>query len=497
MEILSFYTPEKATKNLQVQTVGEQRRLVISTNMLRMFGYVPGALTEEINNGAGAGFQIRLLENAERGKKVYEREYKHRKNNPCETLLDVRRKDLLEEAIPAECESVHITFEHGLITVNPVTSHQARAIKNAKSAKERYSAFVGLSSGIDAAHMVQDGFVIHSLLEKRVLEARDKTDITETGILTAMHNVPIGTVYNEDIYDVDPVRIAKACEDNPYTVAVFSPQCDDFSNVKSNSAKVKSVENLDSTKDMILPVLDIIKQTASPTVVIENVPGFVKSDVFEIFQLQMRRLGYKELTDVYDARDFGGLTSRKRAYAMYSCLPCPLEAPIKTDATTTAGAIGLKYLSQMRDITDNISIQKGIEGGRLRSFNADSEFCPTFLKSQSRMAKDTVTFEHEGRHYFPTNEMMAELMGIDNSFEAVSKTIESEQIGQSVEVPLSRAIMCSIKNHLNAFFGGDSNKQKKQAVINAAKPKVSCPESKAIKALVTDTALGDNYQFAF
>ncbi|KZX78284.1 hypothetical protein A3715_10475 [Oleiphilus sp. HI0009] len=483
---LHFFRPDQATKQLKIQSASnDARKLVISSNLLSIFGFEKGKPTKEESLGTGKGFTIKLLNDGDKGKKVYSRTYKHRKNNPCELMLDCRRKDLLEDAIPKTCEKVHITFRFGVVTVTPITSHQAKAIENAKNAKERYSAFVALSSGVDAKHLQDDGFSIHSLLDTRIIEARDKSDLSETGCLTAMHNVEIGTVYNEDIYDADIDKIAADCLDNPFTTMVCSPLCDDFSSLKNNKAREDSIEKMDSTIDMMFPILEMVKKIAVPTLVVENVSGFASSQIYQAFELQMRRLGYQVLSGVYDARDYGGLTSRKRTYAMFSCLPAELKAPVKASAITTAGEVALKHESTMRDISDNKSIQKGKACGRLRSFNANSKFAPTPVRSQSRMAKDTLVFEQDGRFHYPSNECLKELMGIDMSFECVGTTIESEQIGQAVDIPLSRAITNCIKEHLDDFFEG-------KKAIKKTKEKV-----KEIVSEVNEVAIGNNYGFNF
>lgn len=63
------------------------------------------------------------------------------------------------------------------------------------------------------------------------------------------------------------------------------------------------------------------------------------------------------------------------------------------------------------------------------------------MKSQDRMAKDSVVIFDEQRDnklFFPSKEMMTELMGIPKQFNlnVVGQSLMSEIIGQSVEYPM-------------------------------------------------------------
>lgn len=83
----------------------------------------------------------------------------------------------------------------------------------------------------------------------------------------------------------------------------------------------------------------------------------------------------------------------------------------------------------LRDVTHSKSIQDGEKVGRLRVIEKNSIISPTMLKSQNRMAKDSVVIRTEyGRYLFPGNEMLKRLMGIPESFDSscVGDTIESE-----------------------------------------------------------------------
>ena len=105
---------------------------------------------------------------------------------------------------------------------------------------------------------------------------------------------------------------------------------------------------------------------------------------------------------------------------------------------------------ELRDITHTNSLQDGLKTGRARLLKRDSLFSPTVLKSQNRQAKDSLFIYDEvsNKYYFTSNKLLSELMGIKMNFNAVGGTIESEIIGQSIEVPMHEALLDSINNHI-------------------------------------------------
>lgn len=458
---LSFNTPDLMTKSLSFKKMnGGKRKLVVSTNWLTLIGFEAGAPNVEKSLGPNQGIVIErvrdLFDGNDRVKKVYTRSYKQRRNNPIETLLDISSQKLLDESFPASCSRVHITFTKDKVEIRPLTTHQERALENARKADDPLSVMAACTSGVDLHSMQKHGHSIHSIIEYRPAELRDKKDLTETGALNAVANIEgIKAVYNEDINTINLDRIAAAVNESPFTTFVISPVCDDFSTVKAKSLKDRSLEDLSSGIDMGYDLLRIVERLAPPTILIENVSGWVKSDMYRIISLRLRRWGYQEHCIVADARDYDGLTSRKRAYSFFTALPSPFnwEKPSER-RTTPIWSIIEEHLPELRDVTHSKSLNDGIACGRLRTITPESCHSPTFLKSQLRMAKDSCVIRVDDRLYWPSEALTKRLMGIDESFtlENCSTTIASEIIGQSVDMGLHDMVVRSVKRHLIEFY---------------------------------------------
>jgi len=448
--------PKVATKQLKMQSCTAGRKLVISTNWLSLFGFEANRRVIESLIGINKGILIKLATDEDiKSKKVYTREYKSRKNNPIETMLDIRSQKLLNDAFPSDTVKVHIIFTKGEIRITPITNKQAQAINDFKNSDDKLSTFLACSSGIDGAYLQRDGFSIETLLEYRPNEKRDKKDLSETGALNALTNISPKYLINEDIMNLDLDKIADLASSSKHSFFHLSIQCDDFSNAKANSLKECSLEDNSSSLDMIIDGLNIISKFNFPTVLIENVRGFRSSDIGKMTLARLRRMGYTIYDDVYDARDFGGLTSRVRYYLFATLLPAPYNIPVKvarnSEKLWDRMIEPLIISGELRDITDTKSYQDGIKTKRARLLTRDSIDCGTIMKSQNRQAKDSLYIYDNTRDkaYFPSNELLAKLMGInDVDFSTTSKTIESEIIGQSIDTLLHSAILRSVKEHI-------------------------------------------------
>lgn len=458
MSALHINIPQLATKQLKLQECSAGKKLVVSTNWLPLFGFEKDAKVIEELIGKGEGICVKLAdENAQKAKKVYSREYKSRRNNPLETMLDIRSQALIQEAFPDGTTMVHIVFEQGLITITPIEDKKAQAIREFKNTKEKLSTFLACSSGVDGYALSQKGFKIETLIEYRPNEKRDHNDLSETGALNALANVEVNYLINEDIMNLNMDKLVKLTNKSTQTLLHISLQCDDFSNVKAKSLKDSHVEDATSTLDMAYDMLRLVETFRFPTVLLENVRGFSTSDVGKMVQLRLQRFGYKVFDGIYDARDFGGMTSRVRNYMFATLLPAPFDVTPNKEKNLTS--LWDKFIEprivtgELRDVSHSKSLKDGVACGRARMIKRDSLFSPTFLKSQNRMAKDSVIIVDEIRDkvYFPSNELIKELMGVSKEmcFDAVGGSIENEIIGQSVEVPLHDAILDAIREHID------------------------------------------------
>lgn len=112
-------------------------------------------------------------------------------------------------------------------------------------------------------------------------------------------------IVTADVRDVDPMQLVKHI-DGEVEYFHASPVCKNYSQAKSNSGEVElDKETAKSTADFI----DAVKPRV---VTIENVKGYKDSEAMKIITRALDKNGYTWDSDVYNAADYGGYTSRER-----------------------------------------------------------------------------------------------------------------------------------------------------------------------------------------
>jgi DNA (cytosine-5)-methyltransferase 1 len=453
---LNFSIPSLITKDLKLgQTPTGGKRIRLSSNFLNLMGFESGTRTTISPSGQLNGLQITT--DVAGKTKIYSRSYTQRKNNPIESLIDIQNQKLISDCIPSYVERVHIALRHGNIHITPLANESFSIRKKLAQASNPFDSFVAMTAGVDVRCMIETGFTIQGVLEYRPQEARDKNDLTETGALNTLANSAPNYLFNQDISKINWRQVEDYMKDDqPVSMLHLSLQCDDFSNSKNLNAKLRSVENLDTSADLVYDGLRMVETLKPAVVMVENVPGFESSGAGVLLTTKLRKWGYHVTKKVIDARDYSGLTSRKRFYLVASVWPGLELAPEHEAKRTDLWDIIKANLNDCRDITHTKTVHLGIQLGRSRIITKDSAFAPTVMKSQNRQAKDSIYIEHDGRYYMPSEKLLRDLNGIPESFDlnSCSTAIASEIIGQSIEYPMHHTILKNVYEHIRTNTKG-------------------------------------------
>ena len=451
--------PSVLTKELRVQRNASsgERWVRLSSNLLDGFGFGPNSRLTRSLAVPGQGFT--LTADPRGSTKVYSRVYRHRRNRPSETVIDLKVQSFLDQALPSWTEAVHFTIRPGVIVAKPQAPRAFHISRRLKSAATPFDAFFAMSSGIDQNCFARLGFNPRYLVEWRPNEKRDHSDLTETGILTALANNAPEVVFNENIYTLDMGRVRAELTDRPPVGLMhLCLQCDDHSNIKANALKQRSVTDLSTTIDMVYPALRLIEEGQPGVVMVENVPNFANSGACELFCLTLRRWGYHVSTAVLKAPDYGALTTRTRFYLVASIWP-GFEFPAPSGPAPISAYDAIAHtLPLSRDVTDLKTTQDAIKSGRIVYVSPENRHAPTTVKSQSHQPKDgTYIKGPNGRVLWPTEDALRILNGIpaDFSFNAVAEGIAVEQIGQGIEFPLHHAVGASVLGHIRTMTNAE------------------------------------------
>jgi len=449
------HVPEVITKELALVRNGDHRKVRLSTNFLPLMGFEAGRrhAVEVLPKHEG----IRLTFDPQGPQQVYQRQYKTRRNNPFETVVEIGSQSVLDAALPGYTERLHFTMRHGEILIRPLANRTFSIRRNLANEANPFSALVAMTSGVDVRCLVDTGFEITAALEYRPTEARDSRDLNETGMLTVLANSRPRYVFAEDISTIDWRRVASVMENGPQiAVAHISLQCDEFSTVKASSLKQRAVEDLSTSSDLVFDALRMIETTNPACVVLEQVPGFAKSPEGNLLRIKLRKWGYHVSEGVFRADEYGGRTRRERMYLVASVFP-GFEMPQPTGARTSPLWSEIEpFLTGCRDVSDTKTLMDGLHTGRARLLTPASLCSPTILKSQLRQAKDSVFVAMpDGRYLFPSLELLQHLNGIpaDFDFQSVSGEICGEQIGQSIDYPLHEAVCKAVHKHIAVNVG--------------------------------------------
>lgn len=175
-----------------------------------------------------------------------------------------------------------------------------------------------------------------------------------------------------------------------------------------------------------------------------------------------------------DARDFGGIQSRRRYHMVASVFPGYEHPAPQPRNTSSIWPVVEARLHECRDITDSYAITspKAVERGG-NYITRESTFCPTIIKSQDRLVKDGCYIADGGRIYAPSPALIKDLMSIPQDEDGfvtswMAKEQEVELLGQSVDFSMHKALMQSIKDHLIENAGNRTIVRTRQAELFAS-----------------------------
>lgn len=318
------------------------------------------------------------------------------------------------------------------IEVSQTISAQAPPMTNAQP-----EAFVGFSAGFDAHLLQKLGFNVTQGLEYAPPEKRHTSDKSEQYALPLAVNANLNTLYNENIFTADRADIGARSYQCDH--AHYSLSCLEFSPLKNKTARLKAIQDLSTSRDMFVALLDLLRFQRPKTISVENVKQFKTSREAAIFRAGLEALGYRVEEHILKAPEFGGLTKRVRYYLFATCIesqavfvaPTPL-----TEAEQTQNAWdSIKFdADNMRDVSHTKTLQIAVDSIWFRPFSEGDALAPTLTRSQLQQCKDAVYVGYRDRHYMPTIAQLRALASMPDSFEMdfCTKETQAQIVGHVV-----------------------------------------------------------------
>lgn len=226
----------------------------------------------------------------------------------------------------------------------------------------------------------------------------------------------------------------------------------------------------DTRGTLFFEVARIIKHHKPQVVFLENVKGFLghdKGNTFKTIKNTLEDLGYRVFAKILNAKDFGVPQNRERIYIIAfldNSIQFTFPSPLQKD--TKVGDILLQSVEDKYTISDKLwqghqrrkkeHKAKG-NGFGYRLFNEDSPYTSTI---SARYYKDgsEILIDQKGKNPRKiTPREASRLQGFgDNFIIPVSDTQSYKQFGNSVSVPVIKAISKEITKYLMIQ---DSSKQ--------------------------------------
>ena len=136
-------------------------------------------------------------------------------------------------------------------------------------------------------------------------------DIDPLSMETYQANHEDVTVWEADIRDLEPPEILSTLNLEPGDLDLLAgcPPCQGFSTLRTLNG---ALQVDDPRNDLLLEVLRFVDALRPKAVMIENVPGLVDDESFQVFCGRMQRAGYCGDQDVLNAAEYGVPQRRKR-----------------------------------------------------------------------------------------------------------------------------------------------------------------------------------------
>jgi DNA (cytosine-5)-methyltransferase 1 len=252
--------------------------------------------------------------------------------------------------------------------------------------------------------------------------------------------------------------ITKIKEDEipPFDILLAGFPCQPF----SHAGLKKGFEDARGT--LFYEICRIVHHHKPKVLFLENVKGFKshdKGNTFKTVKEALTDLGYTVYTQVLNARDFGTPQNRERIYIIAFKGKIPFDFPLPYRTPTSVGKILEKQVDDKYTISDRLwqghqrrkleHIEKG-NGFGYSLFDAQSNYTSTISARYYKDGSEILIKQENKNPRKITPREAARLQGFPESFVIPVSDVQAyKQFGNSVSVPVIRAIAEEISDSLN------------------------------------------------
>jgi DNA (cytosine-5)-methyltransferase 1 len=307
------------------------------------------------------------------------------------------------------------------------------------NAIDLFAGIGGIRTGFKQAFKSDINFVFSSEIDKYAKQTYEAN----------FHEIPHG-----DITKINEKDIAK------HDIVLAGFPCQAF------SVAGKKLGFEDTRGTLFFEVARIIQYHKPKVVFLENVKGFVghdKGNTFKVVRNTLESLGYRVFAQVLNARDFGLPQNRERIYIVcFLDHSIDFEFPKPSCNDVKVGDILLPKVDDKYTISDKLwaGHQRRKKEHKAKGngfgyclFDENSSYTSTISARYYKDGSEILIAQKNKNPRKITPREAARLQGFDDTFVIpVSDTQSYKQFGNSVSVPVIRAIAKAITHHLFLDF---------------------------------------------
>jgi len=320
------------------------------------------------------------------------------------------------------------------------------------NAIDLFAGIGGIRIGFEQAFKNDINFVFSSEIDKYARKTYEAN----------FHEIPYGDITKIDEKDIPA-----------HDIVLAGFPCQAF------SVAGKKLGFKDTRGTLFFEVARIVRYHKPKVVFLENVKGFIRHDkgnTFKVVKNTLESLGYKVFAQVLNSRDFGLPQNRERVYIV-----CFLEHSINFEFpkpfchNVKVGDILLSEVDDKYTISDKLweghqrrkkeHRAKG-NGFGYRLFDENSSYTSTLSARYYKDGSEILIAQENKNPRKITPREAARLQGFDDTFIIpVSDAQSYKQFGNSVSVPVIRAIAKEIAKHLFLYAKTDKKLHRKFVCI--------------------------------
>lgn len=189
-------------------------------------------------------------------------------------------------------------------------------------------------------------------LHQAGFKTRVAVEIVSDAVLAFKLNHKETDVITKDIRNIKSEEIIEKLNGHPLHLLAGCPPCQGFSSIRRLNKKKNAKDDRNS---LVLEYLRLVKELKPLTIMMENVPGLKKYQLFKYVVKELKLFGYNPQVKIVNVKDYGVPQNRKRLIMVGSLLgKISIAKPTNQKLTVRDVIGGLELINETMDAIHKI-----------------------------------------------------------------------------------------------------------------------------------------------